>query len=554
MDLFAFTRTRRILSSVSAAALLGFAAPAAAQVQSENLAALDLWSAPGRDSGLGGDLWRGASAELARSVLSDLGQKPLPPAMAELGRRVLATAGTAPEGAGSDVDLAAARVRALIALGDPAAANRILERTPQVEADEGLSRAQAETALLAGRDERACETGRRLQENRDGVWWLQLRAFCHLIAGDAPAAQLTMDLWRGQGGKNPAFDRLTTALAAADVSAKPSLADPLEYAISRRLQLDLAPALASAPPAVLAAVAQDTAATDAARREAAFHGLRAGSVSADEARSIYTPPAAVGAPAATEAAAPPAPAGDLAALAQTPGGEGEAALATLAALTADAATRQSAVRILLDRAKTAAEFQAVARLVRPRIAELVEAKVALDDPVLMASAAAAAGDAATAGAIRSGVEQGAVPGADPLGLALLDALIAAGGDGAGPTLDRVVERGSLGDARERARPQAAALLLAAGGAPMGPGARAQLAAFDVPAGKATPAQLAALAAAGRERLQGETALYALSVARQQPAGLAVADRAAIVRALVDAGLKEDATRIALEGLVAAQGR
>ncbi|NEX94866.1 hypothetical protein G3573_18985, partial [Caulobacter sp. 17J65-9] len=129
MNLFAFTRTRQILSSVSAAALLTFALPAAAQVQSQSLAALDLWSPPGADTGLGTDIWRGASADLARNVLTDLGQKPLNPALAELGRRVLATGAGAPEGAGADTSLAALRVRALIALGDPVAATRILDRT-----------------------------------------------------------------------------------------------------------------------------------------------------------------------------------------------------------------------------------------------------------------------------------------------------------------------------------------------------------------------------------------------------------------------------------------
>ncbi|NEX95420.1 hypothetical protein G3573_21850, partial [Caulobacter sp. 17J65-9] len=202
---------------------------------------------------------------------------------------VLATGAGAPEGAGADTSLAALRVRALIALGDPVAATRILDRTAQVEADEGLSRAQAEAALLLGRDERACETGQRLQQNRDGVWWLKLRTFCHLISGDPLSAQLTLDLWRQQGGKDAAFEKLAAALAAADVSAKASLNDPLEYALSRRLQLDLTPALASAPPAVLAAVAQDTSATDAARREAVFRGLRAGVVTPIEARAVYTP-------------------------------------------------------------------------------------------------------------------------------------------------------------------------------------------------------------------------------------------------------------------------
>jgi len=553
MDLKAFTRSGRRLASVSAGLWL-LAGPVSAQVESRPLEQLDLWSAAGRDTGMGADLWRGTSGEMAAAVLAQIADKPLSPAMGRLARRLLATGAAAPEAAGDDAALAAARARALLALGDPDAALTILDRTPRVEAVETLSRVRAEAALTLGQESKACETGNRLQENRNGAWWLKLRAWCHAAAGETAAAQVTLDLWRSQGGKDAAFDRLMSAVLSGSAPGKASAADALEYAASRKLGLDPTSALAAAPPAVLIAVARDSYAVESARREAAARALRLGLISGESARALYTPSTTTGAPAATDGAAPPNPAApDYAALAKDRTAGAEAALSTAAALTGDPAVRQAATLALLRRAGSPAEFQALARLVQPRVAELVQAGVALEDPVLFAAASAAADDAATAQAIRGTIEQNAAPDSGPLELALLDAMIAtAARKPSGPVLDRLVERGTLGDARPKARAQAAALLTAATGASLSAAARAQLATFDVPAAKATPARLTALDMAGDGKRSGEAALLALSIAAQQPAGLGVADRAAIVRALSAAGLDADAANVALEGLVALQ--
>src|SRR5207253_128381 len=94
-------------------------APPAPDVQVEPLQTLDLFTTGGADTGLGPDLWRGTSAPLARLVLPQIAAgKPISPAAAALARRVLATGANAPEGAGTDADLAGQRLLALIALGD----------------------------------------------------------------------------------------------------------------------------------------------------------------------------------------------------------------------------------------------------------------------------------------------------------------------------------------------------------------------------------------------------------------------------------------------------
>jgi hypothetical protein len=563
----AFTRSLGGIASLSlalaalcgAAAAQDQAAPAPqphpvteGQVQAASLGELDLWSNPGRDTGLPPDLWRGAAADLVRTTLEPLGDKPLDPALAALARRTLATGANAPEGGGNDVALAGLRERTLLALGDAPAAFAILSRASNLETSEARSRVKAEAALILGRDADACATGDALQENRNGSWWLKLRAYCSLVAGKPEAGQILLDLWRQGGGKDPTFDRLATAAftgaAGGKTPLKASLSDPLNYGLSKRLKLDLAPALAEASPGIVAAIAADENEPPALRIAAAARGLRLGLVSPDAARTIYAAAPLAPPDAAGGAGAPPPP--TVADLADKPGAESEAALWAIASQSPDPVQRGQAADAILRRAKGAAEFEALSRLVDPAIAFTVKANAPLQDPVLLATAAAAAGDAAAAQAIRGGIEQDKSADSTPLDLALLDAIMAVSADKpADPVLDRLVERGAVGDAKLRVRAQAAALLLAAAGASMSPQARAQFAAFDIAAAKAAAGRAAALDLAGSGHRPGEAAILAISIGLQQPSGLTAADRANIVSALRRSGLPGEARAVALEGLI-----
>jgi threonine dehydrogenase-like Zn-dependent dehydrogenase len=61
-------------------------------------------------------------------LIPQLGTKPLSPAAKALAVRLLATAASAPDGAGADQALAAARAQALLALGDAAGAQAALDQ------------------------------------------------------------------------------------------------------------------------------------------------------------------------------------------------------------------------------------------------------------------------------------------------------------------------------------------------------------------------------------------------------------------------------------------
>jgi hypothetical protein len=250
---------RRVLALAAVLMLQGLAAPALAQaapaqgVEVAPLAAPDAFSTPVRDTGLPKDLWRDASGDTVEAVLPKLAQRPLSPAAAALARRVLSTGAPGPQGLGLDPAVLAARAEALAALGEPAGAAAVLARAPGLDRSESLSRAAAETSLLAGDDAAACAYAQALTVGRDGIYWLRLRTYCQAIGGHADQAQLTFDLAQAQA-KDPVFARLMGAkLAGGGDPGPPSLRGGLDYALSKSLGLDLS--TAKPAPAVAAAMA-----------------------------------------------------------------------------------------------------------------------------------------------------------------------------------------------------------------------------------------------------------------------------------------------------------
>jgi hypothetical protein len=239
--------------------LLTFAAAPVAQAQVEvaPLAAPDAFTAAGRETGLGADLWQGASLDTVAAVLPLLATRPLSPAAQALARRVLATGAPGPAGAGADPKLLAARANALSALGDARSAAAVVGRAPGLDRTPELSQAAAETSLLAGDDARACAIAEALTVGREDIYWLRLRTYCQAIGGHADQAQLTFELAQSQAA-DPVFGRLMGAKLAGGASPGPAAGrNGLDVALSRSLGLD--PTAAKAPPAVAAALSDKAA-------------------------------------------------------------------------------------------------------------------------------------------------------------------------------------------------------------------------------------------------------------------------------------------------------
>jgi hypothetical protein len=284
---------RQHLLPLALAALI--VTPAAAQVEVSSLQAPDYFSLGSRDTGLPADLWKGTSPELARAQIPRIGGKPLSPAAADLAGRLLATGANGPEGAGREPEVAAARINALLALGRPRDAWAAADRAVNLPSSAALSQAVAESALIAGEDDRACRVADELAVNRGDIYWLRLRAYCQARAGQSDAAQLTLTL-ASEKQRDPVVSRLIGAvIAGAGDPGAASVRDGLEYSLSRRLALDVVgakgapPAIAAAigaqPPAAppVSALAQRLAASEG--RDAEFAALLAQATDAADAKA-----------------------------------------------------------------------------------------------------------------------------------------------------------------------------------------------------------------------------------------------------------------------------
>jgi len=467
-------------------------------VGAQPLAQLDLFSA-GRQTGLGQDLWKGSSADIARIVIPTLADAPLSPASAALGRDLLATASMAPDGAGNDAALAAARASAVLALGDAEGAADILDHTPGVSGSAALSRVAAEAALITGRNDKACAIGDALASDRDGIYWLRLRAFCQALAGKTDMAQLTFTL-ANQQLRDPYFARLLGALLAGGADAgDASLRNGLDFALSVQLKLDLGPAL----PTASRAVAQQLAGSPVAP-------------------GVPLPPLA-GAAAATPPPPPPPP-------------------------------TEADVLNALRAAPNFSAYAETAKAMKPKIVQLVELKTALTAPVALATAAIVANDLSDADKIRAGLTVDGAGGVDVLDVTILDATLAAARGQPDPSLiGRLVQLGQTSDSRERNRAQSAVMLLAALAPSLDPGVRAELAAFSLPADGGPAARLIAMETAVGDGHKGEAGLLAIwATEAEGEVGPGLDDRIRIEQALARLGMSANARTFAVEGLAQLQ--
>ncbi|MHA6287424.1 hypothetical protein [Maricaulis sp. CAU 1757] len=231
--------------SIPEAGLLALALAGVAHAQTsievERLDTLDPWQVGLPSAGLRGNVWSASEADMLGLVLEALpdasSQSYDSPAVAALGVAILSTGGQPPQGGRGDASLAVQRVDRLVAVGGVPRGYDLLERTPGLGQAPALARWHAELAFLSGDDARACQTANALLSGRDQPYWLRTRAYCLLLDGNIPAAELTAELARGQDA-NEGFEARLHALSleAGLAENAPGVETGLEWAMSRRIQ------------------------------------------------------------------------------------------------------------------------------------------------------------------------------------------------------------------------------------------------------------------------------------------------------------------------------
>jgi hypothetical protein len=487
---------------------------------------------------------------------------------AELTARVLLSGGQPPARAGdSDSaedlrDLALARVGGVNALARISATGELVPVGSRLADDPDFAEQGARAKLALGDAGGACRYLEDLQSGRQEAFWLKLRAACFALAGEAAAAETTIELARDAGAENVDADFAALVARAAGGTA---LTDPVQprdgveaaLAITAGLPIS-SEAVNDLEPDAAAGLAVNERASGIARAAAARRAARVGALRTDQIAAAY------GAAAVTESGV------DILAAANAAEGPLQTALFHQAVLTVeDPYARAEALAAALAMSETTPDFIVAARLYASEIAFLPREGETLANSEAYIAALAAAGETGTARAwlqARRGAPGASIPvpgessaavEAGAIETSALEVLVAASDPAATPAQLAAAAEARLdaaAGAPEAERLAAAAdvtLLLALGAEPR---PRLRAAAADAAAGgPALPGE----ARAARYALDAAIAAEALADAALNAAGLVdaagMSDPHAVaeaVRALRLAGLERDARAFVIESLIA----
>ncbi len=225
------------------ALLLGGSALAQAPIEVQSLDALDPLEVGLPDAALGMALWDGSDREMASRVLTLLPAAAsagyASPAVADLARAVRSSGGYPPAGGRGDQALPVLRADRLLAAGGVFEAYDLLERTPNLNQNEALSRLHAELAFATNNPRNACHTANALLRGREQAYWLRSRAFCLALDGQDSAAELTAELARN-ASEDAGYDTMLFAITLHGESPAtlPVIDSGLKLAMAHRLGHD----------------------------------------------------------------------------------------------------------------------------------------------------------------------------------------------------------------------------------------------------------------------------------------------------------------------------
>jgi hypothetical protein len=197
------------------------------------------------NGGLGQSMWSNA----ARSDIEDLlGRVPLvsaDPFVRALARRVVLTTSDAPTGPAKRA-LITIRIEKLVQAGLIDEAGTIAAAV-HLDNDPDFARVQADALLYAGREKDVCGdlTATRLASPEP--FWLELRIWCFAASGDSASAELNHAALEAQGGKDGAFDVLSSDVLNGKKTAPANIEHPtaLHIYLLRKAGLPVSNAIAT---------------------------------------------------------------------------------------------------------------------------------------------------------------------------------------------------------------------------------------------------------------------------------------------------------------------
>ncbi|GGF48804.1 hypothetical protein GCM10011611_63990 [Aliidongia dinghuensis] len=242
-------------------------------------------------------LWQGTSRAAAEALIPRI--KPSnSPTLQDLAFRLLASSATPPtddkagnpSGPADTGALLALRAERLTAIGRPDSALALLQQAPPAGGGQDAARVIADLAFLAGNTDAACATVQGRDRSWQAPYWDQATVTCQALAGQADQAQLGLDLLREAKVKDDGFSALVLKALGIDGKPPENLPSPetLSLALLEKAQLPLPKkALDAAPLAILRAVALGSGFPADQRLVAAEKAAAYGAIPAERLTEAY---------------------------------------------------------------------------------------------------------------------------------------------------------------------------------------------------------------------------------------------------------------------------
>ncbi|MCF6275572.1 MAG: hypothetical protein L3J05_07395 [Robiginitomaculum sp.] len=282
---------RKTVLGLMSAALLSSAVHA--QINTDQLSAASAYDAGVlQGGGLDSTLWQGVSAERATVLINNIDTDTTGPARGLI-RAALLSGGVPPQ-AHDKLEretYIAARLSAVLRLGDLSVFDSLVgSMLGSNSTNRSYTKLIAERALLGGDTKSACAIADENTVARKSPYWAKLRAFCHVVRGEIPAAELTSDLLVRSGYQDKIFFDFLGKLMGTrpgikiDSQKVKSMDTPLQSAMLREIFKTETLDLNTLPVTISAAIALDTGRSPDDRLEALF--ASSSILSAEQIRAV----------------------------------------------------------------------------------------------------------------------------------------------------------------------------------------------------------------------------------------------------------------------------
>ncbi|WOI54496.1 hypothetical protein [Parvularcula sp. LCG005] len=231
------------------------------------------------------DLWQRSDGPALDALLAAVPTTYSDPLYLEVLRRITLSPGEGP--ANADNLLAGRKFLTAAQAGFYRDAASLAELVPGLRSEPALAKVVAYEELLDGEADAACARGASLRDGRTDPFWVRLRHFCYVRAGETSAAELTLDLMRRQDWLADADIDRASAFAADRLNGDFVPQGPIDYAMRADAGLPMTMAqLDAARPMIVAAVARDGDQPADLREKALIWSVAYHTIDVAEARSI----------------------------------------------------------------------------------------------------------------------------------------------------------------------------------------------------------------------------------------------------------------------------